>query len=88
MGFAHLEHEALRPVAGEGLDVLVGGEDTCELVAPLPSWESFEDSVDLCQVEQPLHLCLVDGARQLLLGEHVGEVDEGAGQAGDRDVGR
>jgi hypothetical protein len=83
---AHLEHEALRAVAGEGLDVPVGSEDTYELVASSSSGQAFEDALDLCQVEQPLHFRLVHSVSEAVFGEDVGEVDEGAGEAGDWDV--
>jgi hypothetical protein len=83
---AHPDHEALSAAARKGLDVPVGREDTCELVAPLPAGQSFEHTLDRLEIEEPPDLGLVDGVGEAVLGEGVGEVDDGAGQGGDRDA--
>src|SRR4051812_40314580 len=47
---------------------------------------SRNESVDRAQVEEPQPLRLVDGALELPAGHDLGEVEERAGHAGDRDA--
>src|SRR5918999_1318700 len=79
-------YEAFSAAAGEGLDVAVVRQDPLELVAALPSRQAFEDSLDRFEVEQLSQLGLIDRVGQPLFAEDVGEVDDGASEAGDGDV--
>ncbi len=64
----------------------IGGQDPMQAVPADATGQSGEGAVDGLQVEDALNLGLVNGLGKARLALDVGEVDQRAGDAGDRDA--
>jgi len=63
---------------------LIGGQDPVEPVAALAARDAGLGVVDLREIEEMEDLRFVNRVGQLSFAQHVGQVHEGPGHAGDR----